>query len=868
MAYHIQSSFSAGELDPALHERTTFDKYQTGLATLRNAHIGKTGRPISRAGREHVIELKDPTPASGTFTNSGNLCTKTDHRFWTGMQLTVSTTNTLPSGLSANTIYYVIRVDVDTYYLATTLADALLSNVITLSSSGVGTHTVTPVQLTDKKAVLFCPPYSQYIVEWGHYYVRIHDSVAETYTDDFHDVSDEYLSTLQFVNSGVWVYIFSKNFTIKKMSLPVLTGVYPFLNRFLTVGESFAIPSAPSFTSKASTGLGYDVEYAFTQIVNGEESLFLGVTGALKLPIANGEKNTIVIATDSSATECRAYRRPINGNAYGFVGSFPSIVSVGTFVDIGEDADYTNSPPTIDFPDIATETPAAGCVYQQKLITSESTNLEAIHTSRTGYQNNFYRDYPLGADSALTFKAGTTGSAQVLRFVDSDGLLVFTTAGIYRSTGALSPDNLALERKGNWVIEETVPPLEIPGGLLFVDKSTNTVRNLIFSNEAGGYPGEEVSIFSNHLFVNKKVVSWAFQDGDIPLVWVVFDDGNAISLTYQREHQMNAWSRHDTVGDFESVTVLKDLTNKSVPYFIIKRGTERYIEKGAPRFVSDLKEYVGMDSSVTFNSELSEDGAVINVVAADITDWEGSLTLSSNLAVFANTADNGAIGTVFRFFDSQGSAVDLTVTAFVSTTQVTVTPSVEFPSDQNLNIKLYKTYSVLTGLDHLEGNLVSLMVDGYVEASPLNNIDNLPELLVTGGTITIPNSRRGAFVHVGLPFACDIETLDIDTVEQKPTLLESRLVNRVFLKVLNSRGLYVGSRFPENDYVDGMTDPEERIEDINLGNVGNAAQKPYTKRLDVAVPNDWNSNGKIFIRQVDPLPFEILSIIPDLTVLF
>ena len=112
-----------------------------------------------------------------------------------------------------------------------------------------------------------------------------------------------------------------------------------------------------------------------------------------------------------------------------------------------------------------------------------------------------------------------------------------------------------------------------------------------------------------------------------------------------------------------------------------------------------------------------------------------------------------------------------------------------------------------------------------------------------------------------------METLDVDTVMQQPTLVDSKLVNQIFLKVYNTRGLFVGENFADNDQVDGMVDPETREEDPMLGVIGNAAQEPQTKRLVFALPNDWKSEGRVCIRQVDPLPMEILSIIPDITVL-
>lgn len=48
---------------------------------------------------------------------------------------------------------------------------------------------------------------------------------------------------------------------------------------------------------------------------------------------------------------------------------------------------------------------------------------------------------------------------------------------------------------------------------------------------------------------------------------------------------------------------------------------------------------------------------------------------------------------------------------------------------------------------------------------------------------------------------------------------------------------------------------------------GNRYKEGLSKRLEVPLKGSWSSQGRISIRQVDPLHFEILSIIPDMTIL-
>ena len=49
--------------------------------------------------------------------------------------------------------------------------------------------------------------------------------------------------------------------------------------------------------------------------------------------------------------------------------------------------------------------------------------------------------------------------------------------------------------------------------------------------------------------------------------------------------------------------------------------------------------------------------------------------------------------------------------------------------------------------------------------------------------------------------------------------------------------------------------------------IGNRYKQPASKRVEQTLPGTWESQGQISIRQVDPIHFEILSIIPDVEIL-
>ncbi len=74
--------------------------------------------------------------------------TITAHGFKTGQKIQLATTDTLPTGLTAATTYFVIEVDANTFSLATSLANAAAGTKITTTGSQTGTHTLEAVSIS------------------------------------------------------------------------------------------------------------------------------------------------------------------------------------------------------------------------------------------------------------------------------------------------------------------------------------------------------------------------------------------------------------------------------------------------------------------------------------------------------------------------------------------------------------------------------------------------------------------------------------------------------------------------------------------------------------------------------------------------
>lgn len=99
-----------------------------------------------------VLDVDTPSAvvcASATDINATtNLFTNTAHGLTTGLKVQVTTSTTLPTGISTLTNYFIVKVDANTFKLSDTLAHAVAgTNLIDISDVGTGNQTFTPVAL-------------------------------------------------------------------------------------------------------------------------------------------------------------------------------------------------------------------------------------------------------------------------------------------------------------------------------------------------------------------------------------------------------------------------------------------------------------------------------------------------------------------------------------------------------------------------------------------------------------------------------------------------------------------------------------------------------------------------------------------------
>lgn len=152
--------------------------------------------------------------------------------------------------------------------------------------------------------------------------------------------------------------------------------------------------------------------------------------------------------------------------------------------------------------------------------------------------------------------------------------------------------------------------------------------------------------------------------------------------------------------------------------------------------------------------------------------------------------------------------------------------------------------TTITGLGALEGKKLNILVDGGVH----------PQRTVTGGSITLDYASTSV-VQLGLPITADIQLLPLSFQTEAFGQGRTKNVNKVWLRVDQSSGIFAGPSFS------------------SLKPVKQRTNEPYgappalkTQEVDIDIDPTWSDSGTVCIRQSDPLPLTIVDLVLEVSV--
>lgn len=121
-------------------------------------HVGLVGALNAVVGKNYTAAYAPLVVADLVFTRtSGNILSKVAHTLQTGDGPFQGTNSggALPAGMNTLTDYWIIRLDADTFSIATSLANAIAGTAVPLSDAGTGTHTLSDTVTTARPSDAF-----------------------------------------------------------------------------------------------------------------------------------------------------------------------------------------------------------------------------------------------------------------------------------------------------------------------------------------------------------------------------------------------------------------------------------------------------------------------------------------------------------------------------------------------------------------------------------------------------------------------------------------------------------------------------------------------------------------------------------------
>jgi hypothetical protein len=520
--------------------------------------------------------------------------------------------------------------------------------------------------------------------------------------------------------------------------------------------------------------------------------------------------------------------------------------------------------------------PSCVTFFEQRLVFAATiNNPQTVYFSKSGDYENM--DANIGGtiadDDAIIY---TIASNQVnaIRFMTATRTLIIGTAGgEFAVSGggadnAITPTNILIKKQSNHGAAN-IDAISVGNATLFLQRARRKIRELAFNFDVDGYVAPDMTILAEHI-TKGGLTQVAYQQEPNQIIYATREDGELVGLTYQREQQVTAWHRHIFGGRFGIATItVSDYAN-------IANKTKITLTKSDGTTV-DFESTTGTAGTNEFKTETSNNTTATNLKNAINAHTNFTATVSSAVVTITETAHEATGYLTIKSFDktrltatSEGKAVVESVAVIPTDdkeyqTWVIIKRTVngatkryveylnelDFDETDNTSFNFldsalsYSGSAVtnLSGLSHLEGQVVSILADGATH----------PNKTVSSGAITLDRSAKD--VKIGLAFTSLLQTMRLDAGSQDGTSQgKTKRIYDITVRMYETIGIEVGPDLSEM----------ERIPFRTSANLMDEGIPPFTGDKEVEFRGNYETDGFIYVRQTQPLPFTILSLYPRL----
>ena len=853
------SNFTAGELSPRLDGRTDLAKYFNGVKTLENMVVHPHGAATRRPGTKFVHEVKTssiqtrliPFEFSTTQTyilELGN----TYIRFFKDKGIITESDKTITAATKANPAVVTSSShgysDGD-FVIISSVAGMVQVNGRTFKVANKTTHTFE-LQDVDGNNIN-SSDYQTYTS--GGVANRIYQITSPYATAD--------IPTIKFAQSADTMYLVHPSYAIRKLTRSGHTSWTLTTPTLTTSGDKTvsAVTRANPGVVTTSTTHGYTA---------GDFVTFTSIGGMTEL---NG--GVFKVGTVGSTTTF---------NLQDSDGASLNTSGYTAFSAGGSDTVNKLTDPVLN---ITTDYyPSSVTFFEQRLVFAGSNNNpQTLWFSIGGSLENFTTG--VNDTDAMVYTIASN-KVNAIRYLSAQRSMIVGTVGgefvvsASGTTSPITPTNVQIQKQSSHG-SANVDAVQIANVTMFLQRAKRKLRELSYNLNIDQYQAQDMTLLAEHV-TEGGVTEMAYQQEPDSVLWCVRSDGYLLGFTYARAEEVVGWHRHKLGGVFGEATItVSDYGN-------IAAGTTLKITKSdgtTITFTSEASSGDAPDETLGFRPNESNDTTADNIFtavnahadftvanpsAAVVTIKETSKTGADPITIVSSdttrltTADEGiavveSVATIPT--DSDEDEVWLIVKRTINGTTrryVEYLNLFDYGTDQKDGFFMDSglTYSgtattAITGLEHLEGESVTILADGATH--PVKSVAS--GAIMTGGSLTLDRSALKA--HIGLPYNSVLQTMRIESKgDEGTTQSRTKRINEITLRLHESVGVEVGA---------------------NLSNMERIPFRSSAASMDTAVPlftgdkqvefrDDFNTDGHIYVRQTQPLPFTLISIYPRITV--
>lgn len=170
-----------------------------------------------------------------------------------------------------------------------------------------------------------------------------------------------------------------------------------------------------------------------------------------------------------------------------------------------------------------------------------------------------------------------------------------------------------------------VKPISL-GGFIYVHKSGKKLITAERNYRTDRYDSIDLNLFADTI-LDSKVIKLLKMTYPWSMVWCILADGTLACLTYLKDQQIVAWSKHELAsGDVTDGCVVRDINGEERIYFTVKQNGQYFVEKMGKIII---------DENPAPNSIQLLDGAVKKIVFGSSTLTVNNLQRFENQTVYA-----------------------------------------------------------------------------------------------------------------------------------------------------------------------------------------------------------------------------------------